>query len=336
MKLSEYNNIKGHTYLEYCDYLQNKYGIGKENYMCISRNGKWRKNPKRSRTNEGLYAHHKYEDRIQNLGKTHIANRYPFEWQKPENLIYCDLLEHLYLHILICEYPSDSAETDEVGINGIELFIAPELENLYNNNYKTKPQWQQNCHNLVKDDKDVYLILLQRFKENQRQREKEERDRERQREKEERERKKGKEKEIELKLEESKRRYEERKSKIKKIRTFSCLTEKGKEKEIELKLEESKRRYEERKSKNKNKWYDYYYKQQISEKVIDPNFKCKELKVILKKNGLKLSGNKNELIERLVNNEFKKHKLELEAVGKWQYRGNNWDGTHSASSLLSF
>ena len=93
--------------------------------------------------------------------------------------------------------------------------------------------------------------------------------------------------------------------------------------------------FENRSQVSKNKWYDYYYKQQISKKVIDPNFKCKELKVILKKNGLKLSGNKNELIERLVNNEFKKHKLELEAAGKWQYRGNNWVA-HSVSSPLLF
>jgi len=29
----------------------------------------------------------------------------PYECQKKENIVYCDLLEHLLLHVLICYYP---------------------------------------------------------------------------------------------------------------------------------------------------------------------------------------------------------------------------------------
>lgn len=58
MHLSEYEKVKGFTYLEYCDYLQEKYGIGLSDYMTKS----WNKNPKVTRTKEGLFAHHKYED----------------------------------------------------------------------------------------------------------------------------------------------------------------------------------------------------------------------------------------------------------------------------------
>ena len=36
MHLSEYEKVKGFTYLEYCDYLQEKYGIGLSDYMTKS------------------------------------------------------------------------------------------------------------------------------------------------------------------------------------------------------------------------------------------------------------------------------------------------------------
>lgn len=63
MTIQEYETIKNLTYLEYCDYLQNKYGIGKCDYMSPH----WSKNKDVTRTQEGLFAHHKYEDRAPNL-----------------------------------------------------------------------------------------------------------------------------------------------------------------------------------------------------------------------------------------------------------------------------
>lgn len=33
MNIQEYEKVKKYTYLEYCDYLQRKYGIGLANYM---------------------------------------------------------------------------------------------------------------------------------------------------------------------------------------------------------------------------------------------------------------------------------------------------------------
>ena len=58
MKMQEYLEVKDFTYRQYCDYLQEKYGIGLADYMTKSFN----KNQKASRTNDGLIAHHKYED----------------------------------------------------------------------------------------------------------------------------------------------------------------------------------------------------------------------------------------------------------------------------------
>ncbi len=160
MNISEYMEVCNLCYLEYCDYLQDKYGIGKYDYMTKS----WNKNPKSSRTNEGLIAHHKYEDRVILLSKKEMAMNFPFEWQKKENLIYCDYLEHLLLHILICEHPSEEKVDFLVaGVGGIVNFISPELNDLYSGWVTTEP-WRLNCHNLVKNDKDVYLTMLKRFK----------------------------------------------------------------------------------------------------------------------------------------------------------------------------
>ena len=159
MNLSEYNIVKKYNYLEYCDYLQNKYGMGLCDYMRPS----WTKNPKISRTKEGLYAHHKYEDQAIMLSHPEYAKNNPYEWQKKENIVYCNLLEHLLLHILICENPSND-KNKTVGLGGIVDFIVPELNDVYSG-WVSKQVWQNNCHNVIIGEKDVYMILLKRFKE---------------------------------------------------------------------------------------------------------------------------------------------------------------------------
>lgn len=162
MNINEYEKIQEYTYLEYCDYLQSKYGVGKSNYMTKG----WIKNPRASRTREGLIAHHKYEDRAIMLSERKHAMKNPYKWQLAENIVYCDYLEHLLLHILICENPSRNKNVNEaVGIGGVINFIVPELNDLYSG-WETKQQWRMNCHNLVIKNKDVYLTLLKRFKNN--------------------------------------------------------------------------------------------------------------------------------------------------------------------------
>ena len=162
MKINEYEKIKDFTYLEYCDYLQSKYGIGLANYMTKS----WNKNKKVTRTNEGLIAHHKFEDHAIMLSTKEHAMKNPYEWQLAENIVYCDYLEHLFLHILICEYPSENQnETEAVGIGGVVNFLVPELNDLYCG-WETNQEWRRKCHSLVIDDKAVYLTLLKRFLKN--------------------------------------------------------------------------------------------------------------------------------------------------------------------------
>lgn len=162
MNLEEYNKVKNFTYLEYCDYLQNKYGIGTCDYMDKS----WNKNKAISRTSEGLFAHHKYEDHAIMLSHQEYAKNNPYKWQLAKNIVYCDYLEHLFLHILICEYPAKNRNKFEaVGIGGVVNFIVPTLNDFYSG-WKSKLAWQQNCLSLIEGDKEVYLTLLKRFKKN--------------------------------------------------------------------------------------------------------------------------------------------------------------------------
>ena len=161
MNLEEYKKIENCSYVEYCDYLQSKYGIGLCDYMTKN----WNKNQKISRTKDGLYVHHKYEDHAILLSNPEYAKKNPYEWQLRENIVYCDLLEHLFLHILICEHPSkDKKQNEKVGFGGVVNFIVPELNDVYSG-WVPKQQWQLNCHNKIIDDKNVYFQLIKRFKE---------------------------------------------------------------------------------------------------------------------------------------------------------------------------
>ena len=116
----------------------------------------------------------------------------PFEWQFAKNIVYCDYLVHLFLHILICENPAvDKNENEVVGIGGILQYLIPELNDLYSlceakerfleiynklsedeierysdimSRWEPKAQWKRNCQQLVANDKEVYFTLLKRFK----------------------------------------------------------------------------------------------------------------------------------------------------------------------------
>ena len=165
MNYAEYEKVKNLSYYEYCDYLQNKYGIGKANYFYPS----WNKNSKVSRTNEGLIAHHKLETDAFMLSTPSIARRFSYEWQKAENIVYCDYLEHLLLHIMMSEINEcqDENMDDDIPLirypGGILEFLIPELNDVYSG-WETKMQWRKNCYDRIIKDKDVYLILVKRFK----------------------------------------------------------------------------------------------------------------------------------------------------------------------------
>src|SRR5699024_11101712 len=64
---------------------------------------------KYSRTSEGLYCHHIDEIKILKISDQSFIKRdnIPFRHQKRERLIYCDLIEHTILHVLITKETSN-------------------------------------------------------------------------------------------------------------------------------------------------------------------------------------------------------------------------------------
>lgn len=157
--MDEYLKVKDMTYLQYCDYLQNKYGIGLCDYMTSGYNVRMDV----KRTKEGLFTHHKKEDTMVQLSTPEVAKLFPMSWQSAEELIYCDFLEHLLLHVLIYKYPSvNKVPNAEVGIGGIVNYIVPELNDVYSG-WKTTQVWRYNCHNKILDDVKVYLAILGQF-----------------------------------------------------------------------------------------------------------------------------------------------------------------------------
>lgn len=89
------------SYAELVAYCKDKYGAVTGNYFCTEEMRS--ENPKIKRGSEGLYIHHIYEDRAVMLGNPLVAHKHPWEYQEGKNLVYCNIAEHLLLHIAIVE-----------------------------------------------------------------------------------------------------------------------------------------------------------------------------------------------------------------------------------------
>ncbi len=147
------------TYIELVNHLLNKYGKATHDYFrnesCKS------KNPKVSRTSEGLYCHHIDEDKAIMLSNDKFAPNNPYEYQKADRLIYCNILEHLILHIKIMEEPrnAEANEFELQGIGGVYNFICPQINDYYNG-YVFNQQWLITAFNLIKNNFDDYIDIL--------------------------------------------------------------------------------------------------------------------------------------------------------------------------------
>lgn len=150
------------TYYELCDYLIQKYGPAEYNYF-TKPECKY-KNKKVSRTKEGLYCHHIDEDEGGNLSNPPQARIQPYEWQKKENLVYCNLIEHLILHIKIdvarqkrmLRIPLD---IPRFFANGGLFWLTMELDDMYMNG-GPKADWMKPCYDKIKENYSDYISLM--------------------------------------------------------------------------------------------------------------------------------------------------------------------------------
>lgn len=101
MKSSEINFELSLSYSDLCSYLLQKYGPVPGNYFTNETCSTVNTSIKRS--NEGLEIHHLCEslDSAYNLSSPVEARQHTFDYQLSKNLCYCNLLEHLILHIKI-------------------------------------------------------------------------------------------------------------------------------------------------------------------------------------------------------------------------------------------
>ncbi|QMT19154.1 hypothetical protein H1Q58_16345 (plasmid) [Planococcus maritimus] len=99
---------------------------------------------KHSRTSEGLFCHHIDENKSLNLSNFSFikVNKIPFESQKKDRLVYCDLIEHAVLHALIAQETSK-----KLGFPGYMMYLIPKIEEWYLDEIIPASPWEKNCYN---------------------------------------------------------------------------------------------------------------------------------------------------------------------------------------------
>lgn len=138
-----------------------KYGVAKHNYFkdtnCTT------KKSQVTRTSEGLYCHHIDEDKAIMLSNDKFAAANPFGYQKANRLVYCNLLEHLLLHVKIAENPNAQANENELPrIGGAINFICKDLNDIYSGKEFTE-DWRKTVVEKVRDNFDEYIAILRYF-----------------------------------------------------------------------------------------------------------------------------------------------------------------------------
>ena len=148
MNLQEYNEIKNYDYVTYCNYLLNKYGRVQGDYFTSS----FSQNLAIKRRDEELFLHHIKEDTVANLSDVEVAKSNSFDYQKAENLVYANLLEHILLHIIIGE------QNKGLGFGGAEIMIAQandfyadfgEKESVLNDGFEVLELLKERCGNSI-------------------------------------------------------------------------------------------------------------------------------------------------------------------------------------------
>ncbi|GAO99911.1 hypothetical protein [Fructobacillus ficulneus] len=166
-KLRDYFKLLDKSYSDAVADLLTKYGPAKDNYYTEESYNDYMNHRrtdlvrgKTTRTDEGLYCHHIEENKYQNLSNAVFigAYKYPYESQKKNRLVYCNLVEHAILHTLIAR------ETDnKFGLMGLKEFLAPEIDRWYAQEEKPATPWKVKCYDaayLSKEDATKFLLYV--------------------------------------------------------------------------------------------------------------------------------------------------------------------------------
>jgi len=163
-RYKEYVDLLSKTYDEAVAFLLHKYGPAKDDYYREKSyyrfmNGEIKNitKGKYSRTSEGLYCHHIDEIKELKISDQLFIKRknIPFEYQKKDRLVYCDLIEHTILHVLITKETSH-----EFGYLGYEAFLKPIIEEWYIEEKIPSPKWMKNCYDksFLNPEESVHIL----------------------------------------------------------------------------------------------------------------------------------------------------------------------------------
>jgi hypothetical protein len=157
----------GLTYDEMIEALLKKYGPAEYDYFTDS--SCMMKNRDISRTREGLYCHHIDEDVTPTLSDPMIARLHSHEHQTKERLVYCNLIEHLLLHIEIGRdrfFQNHSALRDpeqfeEFITHGVSE-ISKDLNDMYLNRCGGLA-WRERCYQEIAPFYEDYIEIQKEF-----------------------------------------------------------------------------------------------------------------------------------------------------------------------------
>ena len=163
MVIDKSSDLLNYTYKEIVEYLLQKYGPAKYTYFrtntCKS------KNPKVSRTKEGLFCHHIDENRAILLSEPEFAQKNPWAYQQSDRLVYCNYLEHLIIHAKIFEESKNGSEehhNEILGLGGV-LLISEELYKIYSG-YRVSG-WREYVATPILSKSDEFTEIVEYVKE---------------------------------------------------------------------------------------------------------------------------------------------------------------------------
>lgn len=148
-KLRKYKKLLLKNYDEAVKVLLEKYGPAKNDYFREVSYINFLKGcagninmAKYTRTSEGLWCHHIDEIQYPNLSNKNTikTKKYPFDLQKKDRLVYCDLFEHAILHVLIAK-----ETVFKCGFRGYNNFLSTDIKRLYIDEIEPTKQWEKNC-----------------------------------------------------------------------------------------------------------------------------------------------------------------------------------------------
>lgn len=146
----QYQDLLSKNYDEAVDFLLQKYGSAQDDYFKEKSYKRFMNNEIKnitrgnfSRTSDGLYCHHIDENRMLKISDKDFCkkNKIPFEYQKKERLVYCDLIEHSILHALIAKESSS-----KFGAPGFIVYLAGIIEEWYLRKMIPNREWMKNCY----------------------------------------------------------------------------------------------------------------------------------------------------------------------------------------------